>query len=170
MDEHITPHCDAWDRAKAIPRPVFAAAFRAGLLPGVVGPPWPTQFAGPGPDRFDAFHELILIDEVCRCGSGGVVWGLVEGLQIGLPPVLHFGSEALKARVAPACLRGEKVVCLCISEPYAGSDVAALRATAVKDPTGQFYVVNGEKKWITARGCADETLICFPSLISLVVL
>ena len=104
---------------------------------------------------FDAFHELILIDEVCRCGSGGVVWGLVEGLQIGLPPVLHFGSAALKARVAPECLRGRKVICLCISEPYAGSDVAALRTTAVWDASGQHFVVNGEKKWITNGMFAD---------------
>jgi len=73
----------------------------------------------------------------------------VEGLQIGLPPILHFGSAALKARVAPDCLQGRKVICLCISEPYAGSDVAALRTTAVKDASGDYYTVNGEKKWIT---------------------
>jgi len=102
---------------------------------------------------FDAFHELILIDEICRCGSGGVVWGLVEGLQIGLPPLLHFASSALKARVAPDCLQGRKVICLCISEPWAGSDVAALRTTAVRD--GDAFVVNGEKKWITNGMFAD---------------
>lgn len=73
----------------------------------------------------------------------------MEGLQIGLPPILHFGSAVLKARVAPDCLQGRKVICLCISEPYAGSDVAALRTTAVKDASGEFYTVNGEKKWIT---------------------
>ncbi len=47
--------------------------------------------------------------------------------------------------------QGRKVICLCISEPYAGSDVAALRTTAVKDPSGKHYVVNGEKKWCVAR-------------------
>lgn len=91
---------------------------------------------------------------MCRCGSGGVVWGLVEGLQIGLPPLLHFGSKELQQRVAPECLQGRKVICLCISEPYAGSDVAALRTTAVKDGKGN-YVVNGEKKWITNGMFAD---------------
>lgn len=60
---------------------------------GVVGAPWPEKYAGQSPvPKFDSFHELILIDEICRCGSGGVIWGLVEGLQIGLPPVLNFGE------------------------------------------------------------------------------
>ena len=52
---------------------------------------------------------------------------MIEGLQIGLPPVLNFGSKALADRVAGPCLRGEKNICLAITEPYAGSDVASLR-------------------------------------------
>ncbi|KAK3281502.1 hypothetical protein CYMTET_10710 [Cymbomonas tetramitiformis] len=155
VDEELTPYCTKWDEQKRLPREVFTKAYEAGLLPGVVGAPWPTEYAGPGPEDYDYFHELILVDEICRCGSGGVVWGLVEGLQIGLPPVLHFGSKSLKDRVAPDCLQGKAVICLCISEPYAGSDVAALRCTAVKDPTGSHYVVNGEKKWITNGMFAD---------------
>ena len=51
--------------------------------------------------------------------------------------------------------QGKKVICLCISEPYAGSDVASLRCTAERDPTGKFFVVNGEKKWITNGMFAD---------------
>lgn len=96
---------------------------------------------------------LPAVDEVARCGSGGVLWGLLEGLQIGLPPVLNFGSEALKRRVATQCLRGEAVICLCISEPWVGSDVAQLRCEAKWD--GTHYVVNGEKKWITNGMFAD---------------
>ena len=49
VDEEVTPFCDAWDRQKSIPRELFAKAFKAGLLPGVVGPPWPEAYAGPGP-------------------------------------------------------------------------------------------------------------------------
>jgi alkylation response protein AidB-like acyl-CoA dehydrogenase len=81
--------------------------------------------------------------------------GVCGGLGIGLPPVLHFGSPALQDKVAPGCLSGDKFICLAITEPYAGSDVAALRCTAVKDPSGKFYVVNGEKKWITNGVFAD---------------
>jgi len=79
----------------------------------------------------------------------------VEGLQIGLPPVLHFASEALKARVAPDCLQGRKVICLCISEPYAGSDVAALRTTAVKDASGKARRIDRAES--VADSCPSST-------------
>ena len=120
---------------------------------GVVGPPWPTQYVGERilggvkPDEFDYFHEFIIHDEVSRCGSGGLVWGLFIGLCIGLPPVLHFGSDYLKERVCKPCLTGEKIICLCITEPYAGSDVANLQCEAKKTADGKHYIVNGEKKW-----------------------
>jgi alkylation response protein AidB-like acyl-CoA dehydrogenase len=115
----------------------------------------PTEYAGTNlaggikPEEFDAFTELILLDELSRCGSGGVIWGLQAGLAIGLPPVLLFGSKYLKDKVAGPCLRGEKTICLAITEPYAGSDVANLRCEAKKSADGKHYIVNGEKKWIT---------------------
>eukprot|EP00193_Tetraselmis_chui_P006299 CAMPEP_0177762732 /NCGR_PEP_ID=MMETSP0491_2-20121128/6500_1 /TAXON_ID=63592 /ORGANISM="Tetraselmis chuii, Strain PLY429" /LENGTH=429 /DNA_ID=CAMNT_0019278803 /DNA_START=312 /DNA_END=1601 /DNA_ORIENTATION=- len=143
-----------WEAAKRLPRDLFRKTAAAGFLPCVVGE-WPEEYAGRKPDGYDPFFELIFIDELARCGSGGVLWGLVEGLAIGLPPVLQFGSQQMASKVGPACLSGDKVICLCISEPYAGSDVAGIRCTAEKDPSGKFYVVNGEKKWITNGMFAD---------------
>ena len=107
-------------------------------------------------EKFDAFHELIAWEEICRLGSGGLAWGICEGIQIGVPPLLNFGTPEMR-KIAQQCLMGEKVICLCISEPYAGSDVANIRCTAQKKrvlnkKTGveeEVYVVNGEKKWIT---------------------
>lgn len=64
-----------------------------------VPPGRPEEFVGAGPEDWDAFHGLILTDEMSRCGSGGFVWGLCGGLGIGLPPVLHFGSDYLKQKV-----------------------------------------------------------------------
>jgi alkylation response protein AidB-like acyl-CoA dehydrogenase len=74
---------------------------------------------------------------------------------VGLPPIMNFGGRHLQDKVVKDCLQGRKFICLAITEPYAGSDVAGLRTTAVKDPTGKFYVVNGEKKWITNGVFAD---------------
>lgn len=139
-----------------MPKELYLKLGAAGLLPAVCGAPWPEEFVGPGgPAEFDAFHSLIFVDEIGRCGSGGILWAIMGGLGIGLPPVIHFGSEYLKQKCVQSCLRGEQFICLAISEPLAGSDVANLRTTAVKDPSGEFYVVNGEKKWITS-GCSAD--------------
>jgi alkylation response protein AidB-like acyl-CoA dehydrogenase len=81
------------------------------------------------------------------------LWGIAGGLVIGLPPVLHWAQEDVKQRVVPAVLNSEKVICLAITEPTAGSDVGAIRTSAVRD--GEYYVVNGEKKWITNGVFAD---------------
>eukprot|EP00808_Paulinella_micropora_P027605 g28368.t1 len=160
VEREVMPNCVKWDELgreahqRVIPDTVFKQMGEQGLLAGVVGPPWPKNFiTNQGPEKFDAFHELILLDEICRCGSGGVVWGLIEGLSIGLPPVLTWGSDQLKTRVAAKCLAGEQFIALCISEPWTGSDVAGLQSTARRE--GDVYVVNGAKKWITNGLWAD---------------
>ena len=71
------------------------------------------------------------------------------GTVIGLPPVLNFGSPELRARVIPDIFSGKKYICLAISEAQAGSDVMGLSTTAKKTEDGKFWIVNGNKKWIT---------------------
>jgi alkylation response protein AidB-like acyl-CoA dehydrogenase/predicted heme/steroid binding protein len=156
VDKEITPFCHEWDENKKMPQDIYRRLYEAGILPGTVGMvPWPVDYVGSNiaggvkPEEWDTFHEYILLDEMCRCGSGGVIWGLFGGLAIGLPPVLHFGSKYLRDKVAGPCMRGEKTICLAITEPYAGSDVAGLRTEAKKTADGKHYILNGEKKWIT---------------------
>ena len=153
------PYCKEWDDEKKLPDDLLRKCFEAQILPASCGGKWPTEYVGPGPAEFDAFHELIMIDELSRCGSGGVMWGIMGGLAIGLPPVLLFASKYLKDKVAADCLGGDKRICLCITEPTAGSDVASLKCTAVKSACGTHYVVNGEKKWITNGTYADYFIV-----------
>ncbi len=75
-----------------------------------------------------------------------IIVGLLGGKVIGLPPVLNFGSQELKAKVVPEVLSGKKFICLAISEAHAGSDVMGLKTTAVKSPDGKEWIING--KWI----------------------
>jgi hypothetical protein len=112
---------------------MYQKSARYGILPACVGKPWPRNFTGaPEPAGYDYFHELINVDEGSRCG-GGIAWAMMGGLGIGLPPVLNFGvpgNKQLQERVVRECLAGEKIICLCITEPGAGSDVSALATTA----------------------------------------
>lgn len=66
-----------------------------------------------------------------------------------------FGNKYLQDKVVKQCLSGEKSICLCITEPYGGSDVANLKTTAKLTPDGKHFIINGEKKWITTGTFAD---------------
>ncbi|KAI6008105.1 acyl-CoA dehydrogenase/oxidase [Pisolithus orientalis] len=101
------------------------------------------------PEEFDYFHELIITQELVRCGARGYGDGMLGGQVIGLPPVLNFGSPELQARIVPDILTGKKFICLAISEAAAGSDVMGLQTTAVLSEDGKEWIINGTKKWIT---------------------
>ncbi|KAJ1564472.1 hypothetical protein HK405_014786, partial [Cladochytrium tenue] len=136
-----------------MPLELYQAMGRFGLLASRIGPgPHLKSFRLPGgvrPEEFDYFHELIAHEEVAAIGSSGFCDGLGAGFVIGLPPVLAFGSKELVAKVVPQVLLGNKRICLAITEPTAGSDVANISCTARKTPDGKYYIVNGVKKWIT---------------------
>lgn len=67
---------------------------------GIYGAMWPTEYGGTPPAGCDAFHDLILIDELSRCAAGGVLWAVFFSFGIALPPVLSVGSQYLKCVVA----------------------------------------------------------------------
>ncbi|KAL0073318.1 acyl-CoA dehydrogenase/oxidase [Phycomyces blakesleeanus] len=129
------------------------------LLAANVGPgPWLRNITLPGGvtgEEFDYFHELILHEETARWGTRGAGDGIFGGMVISIPTVLNFGSPALKAKIVPEVFSGKKRICLAITEPYAGSDVASIRTTAKKTADGKHYIVNGVKKWITGGQYAD---------------
>jgi acyl-CoA dehydrogenase len=98
------------------------------------------------------FYSVIAAEELARCGCGGVQASLGSH-GIALPPIVKAGSEAMKQRVIPPVLAGDKIAALAVTEPTGGSDVASLRTTAIRD--GDHYVVNGEKIFITSGVRAD---------------
>ena len=84
-----------------------------------------------------------------RAGLGGAGAHLIVGFAYGIPPIIKFGSPQLQERFLPTLLRGEKRMCIAITEPEAGSDVANITTEAKLTPDGKHYIVNGTKKWIT---------------------
>ena len=145
ISREITPFVAEWDEAETFPRELYA---RAASL-GVQGLGYPEAYGG---TPADVFFQLIVAEEFARCGGGGLQASL-NSHSIALPPILHAGSEALKQRVIPPVLAGEKIAALAVTEPSGGSDVAALKTTAVRE--GDHYVVNGEKTFITSGMRAD---------------
>jgi acyl-CoA dehydrogenase len=117
---------------------------------GLLGLGFPDEYGGLS--GVDSFHRLIASLELAQAGSGGLVASLMSH-TIGAPPVALLGSAELKRRVLPAVLAGERIAALAITEPSGGSDVSALRCTAVRE--GDHYVVNGEKTFITSGVRAD---------------
>ena len=162
VEEKFMPFIDDWEEEGRIPDSVYADFAKDGWLPFVCGSKkFPADYAENKHadivplDKFDAFHELIVNDEICRAGSGALVWYLYGGLGIGLPPVLNFAPEPLRKRVVSEVLSGKKRICLAITEPSGGSDVANLTTEAKKTADGKHYIVNGTKKWITNGIFAD---------------
>jgi acyl-CoA dehydrogenase len=145
VDAEIVPHINAWDEAGSFPRELYRRAAQLGLL----GLGYPEAYGG---TPAGTWFRLIATEEIARAGSGGLMASLFSH-NIGLPPILAHGSDALKQRVVPGVLSGERIAALAITEPSGGSDVARLRCTARRD--GDHWVVDGDKTFITSGLRAD---------------
>ncbi|KAJ5895162.1 acyl-CoA dehydrogenase/oxidase [Penicillium taxi] len=160
VETEIDPYVTEWDEGKSVPDRIYKQMGERGYLAGLLGVKYPekyTQYRVQSvlPDQWDLFHETILTDELSRTGSGGLVWNLIGGFGIGAPPLVKFGKSELIDRILPGILAGDKRICLAITEPDAGSDVASLTCEAKLSEDGKHYIVNGEKKWITNGVWAD---------------
>src|SRR4051812_49763970 len=108
----------------------------------------PEEYGGAGAD---ALSTVIVIEEVARvCASSSLIPAVNK---LGSLPVQLSGSEELKAKYLGALARGEGMFSYALSEPEAGSDAAGMKTRAVRD--GDFYVLNGVKRWITNAGVSD---------------
>jgi len=140
IDRELTPHAQTWEDERWFPDEVFEKLAAQGLL----GLKYPESYGGQGGDYL---HEAVLVEELARTGSGGTAAGIGAHINIATPPIWKFGSEEQKQRYLVPAIRGEKIGALGITEPGAGSDVAALRTRAT--PVDGGWVLNGEKTYIT---------------------
>ncbi|EGS22147.1 acyl-CoA dehydrogenase-like protein [Thermochaetoides thermophila DSM 1495] len=154
IEKEIEPFVTEWDEKKQVPPEIYKEMGRRGYLAGLLGTKYQKDYVknhvkSVPPEQWDLFHELVLTDELSRTGSGGFVWNVIGGFGIGCPPLVKFGKKSLVDRILPGILSGEKRICLAITEPDAGSDVANITCEAKLSEDGKYYIVNGEKKWIT---------------------
>jgi acyl-CoA dehydrogenase len=149
VEREAVPHIDEWETAGIVPREFHKKAGEAGLL----GLGFPEEYGGTS-EGIDIFHKLVLVEETARA-SGGVQAGLFTH-QIALRPIIEVGSEAMKRQVVPGVISGDLILSIGVTEPSGGSDVAALKTTAVRK--GDRYIVNGSKTFITNGMRADYVM------------
>ena len=145
-EREVLPYLDEWELAGELPRELHKRAAHAGLL----GVAFPESAGGQGGNGVDA---AIVTEELLYAGASG---GLLASLMthgIALPHIVNSGNTDLIDRYAKPTLAGELIGSLAVTEPDAGSDVAAIRTRAVRD--GDSYIVNGAKTFITSSTRAD---------------
>ncbi|HLQ21774.1 MAG TPA: acyl-CoA dehydrogenase family protein, partial [Gemmatimonadales bacterium] len=140
VEKEVTPHVAEWETAGQIPKTFWR---RLGEL-GFLGLEFPPEYGGAGGDFLSS---VVLGEEMARCRSGGVAFSVLVHTDMSSPWLTRYGSEAQKRKYLPGITRGETVCALGITEPGAGSDMAALTTRAVK--TGNGYALTGSKIFIT---------------------
>src|SRR5918992_930262 len=130
--KELRPHAEEWEET-TFPDWVFK---RMGEL-GFLGLSYPEEDGGQGGDYFS---NIVLAEEIGAARSGGLAMGIAVHIDMAPPPIHLFGTEEQKQRYLAPSIRGEKISCLGIPEPDAGSDVSGIRTRAVRD--GDEWVIN----------------------------
>ena len=141
VEAELAPQSAEWEKNKDFPDSVFT---RLGEL-GYLGLAYPEAYGGGGGG--DYLCNIVLAEEMTRCGSGGVAMAVAVQTDMAVPPLYKFGTEEQKQRYLVPAITGEKIFCLGITEPDAGSDVQNISTHATKVDGG--WIVNGRKIFIT---------------------
>jgi alkylation response protein AidB-like acyl-CoA dehydrogenase len=147
--KELAPHAEEWEET-TFPDWVFR---RMGEL-GFLGLDKPESYGGQGGDYFSA---MVLAEAIANANCGGLAMGVAVQTDMAMPPILVLGTEEQKQQWAVPAIKGEKILCLGITEPDAGSDVKGIKTRAVRD--GDDYVINGSKTFITNGHRADVIVL-----------
>ncbi len=138
VEKHIIPYHEQWEKDGIVPRDLWLKAGAEGFLCAWLDEEY-------GGVEADFLYSVVIIEEMARACAHGPAFSLHS--DVVSPYIYAFGNEKQKKRWLPQCVTGEKILALAMTEPGAGSDVAAMRTTAIRD--GDHYVVNGQKTFIT---------------------
>lgn len=148
LDKEAAPHFEQWEQDHAVPRSFWRKMGEQGYL----GPTVPEVYGGA---EADFAYSVVIGEELERIGSGLTGIGLHNDIVI--PYLLSYGTEEQKQRWLPKCVTGEVITAIAMTEPGAGSDLAGIRTTAVRD--GDSYLLNGQKTFITNGIQSDLVLV-----------
>lgn len=150
LQKEVVPHIEKWEKTGTIERFIWEKFGEMGYF----GLNYPEKYGGMG---LDLFYTVIFLEELQKINSGGFSAAMWAHAYLAMTHVNVEGSEAIKEKYLTASISGEKIGCLCITEPFGGSDVAGMKTTAVKK--GDTYVINGSKTFITNGVYSDYLVV-----------
>ncbi len=150
LEREVVPVADAWETEGRVPRDVLRKMGEIGFF----GLRVPEEYGGIG---LGALASVVFAEQLGRSTFGGFAITVLAHTDLAMPYLIKFGSHDLKQRYLPTMLSGEKIAGIAVTEPDAGSDVAAIRTTARADGDG--FVINGTKMFITNGAEGDVILV-----------
>ena len=150
LQKEVVPHIEKWEKTGTIERFIWKKFGEMGYF----GLNYPEKFGGL---NLDIFYTVIFLEELQKINSGGFAAAMWAHAYLAMTHIAKEGDERIKEKYLAPSISGEKIGCLCITEPSGGSDVAGMRTTAVKK--GDSYVINGSKTFITNGVYSDYLVV-----------
>ncbi|MDB2462768.1 acyl-CoA dehydrogenase family protein, partial [Algibacter sp.] len=150
LQKEVVPHIDKWEQTGNIDRFIWKKFGDMGFF----GINYPEVYGGM---NLDLFYTVILLEELQKINSGGFAAAIWAHVYLAMTHLNAEGDEAIKQKYLVPSILGDKIGCLCITEPFGGSDVAGMRTTAVKE--GDHYIINGSKTFITNGVLSDYLIV-----------
>ena len=150
LEKEVKPHIEKWEKTGQIENFIWKKFGEMGYF----GLNQPEEYGGMG---LDLFYTVIFLEELQKVNSGGFAAAMWAHAYLAMTHLKVEASHELKEKYLTRSIDGDMIGCLCISEPFGGSDVAGMRTTAVKE--GDHYVINGSKTFITNGVYADYYVV-----------
>jgi alkylation response protein AidB-like acyl-CoA dehydrogenase len=150
LQKEVVPHIEKWEKSGTVERFIWKKFGDMGFF----GLAYPEEYGGL---NLDLFYTVIFLEELQKINSGGFAANMWAHAYLAMTHVNKEGSHEIKQKYLSPSISGDKIGCLCITEPFGGSDVAGMRTTAVKK--GDSYVINGSKTFITNGVYSDYLVV-----------
>jgi hypothetical protein len=150
LEKEVAPHIEKWEETGHIERFIWEKFGEMGYF----GINYPEAYGGMD---LDLFYTVIFLEELQRINSGGFAAAMWAHAYLAMTHLNKEGNDAQKKKYLAPSITGEMIGCLCITEPFGGSDVGGMRTTAVKK--GESYIINGSKTFITNGVYSDYLIV-----------
>ena len=150
LQKEVVPHIEKWEKTGSIDRFIWK---KFGDM-GYFGLSYPEEYGGL---NLDIFYMVIFLEELQKINSGGFAAAIWAHVYLAMTHVNFEGDTLIKNKYLSASISGEKIGCLCITEPFGGSDVAGMKTTAIRNENS--YVINGSKTFITNGVYSDYLIV-----------